>query len=210
MRSAPGPTLCGRNAAPPHGLHLLRHYGFLPFLSFCKKPAVPHRIRVHPCPSVVEKTRTCCAPRLDPPCAAGMPPLRMDFNCCVTTASFPSFPSVKKLRCLTESVFIRVHRGSKIVRTCCAPRIHPPCAAGMPPLHMDFTCCVTTASFPSFPSVKKHLRTHPCSSVSIVVQKSYAPVALRAYTHPVRQECRPSAWTSPVASPRLPSLPFLL
>ena len=76
-----------------------------------------------------------------------------------------------------------------------AARGDPTRAAGIPPLRMA----------PSFPSVKKP--AVPQRSVFIRVHPWFknlrAPVALRAGTQPVRQECRPSAWP-------LPSLPFLL
>ena len=79
-------------------------------------------IRVHSW--LKNSARTCCAARLDPTCAVGMPPLRVPPS---------SYPSIKK-----TCVPIRVHPCPSVVeksaRTCCAARLDSTCAAGMPPL----------------------------------------------------------------------------
>ena len=100
-----------------------------------KKPAYPSVfIRVHPwfkiCTHLLRSahTPTLCGRNAAPPqfpCKALRAythtgrmnsPLRMD-------PSFPSFPSVIKLRCLTDPCSSVSIRGSKSARTCCAPRL---------------------------------------------------------------------------------------
>ena len=191
LRSAPGPTLCGRNAAPPRN----------PFLSFCKKNL--RRIRVPSCPFVVPKSRTCCAPRLDSSCAAGMPPLRsspgkrqLRFTRCTQSKALRAecrSPPTRGRWALRGGAFSSHRmpfttdtRSVGSVKNISAPRLDSTYAAGMPPLRVT----------PSFPSVKQTcvpIRVHPWF-------QNPAPVALRAPT----PSC--AAGMPPLRVP--PSFPF--
>ena len=121
-------------------------------------------------------SRTCCAPQADPghscPCfplnlealRAGIQPGRMNSPLRITP-SFPSFPSVKKTAVPLRSASISVDQWlKKSARTCCAPRLDPTCAAGMPPLRIP--PLRVAPSFPSFTSVKNccasEISVYPC------------------------------------------------
>jgi len=149
------------------------------------------------------------ASRLDPRWAAGMPPLRtrhapVALNALLPQGGAKRFWSAAASAAALNTLPLRPPHISTTKAVPKGTRTPKALRAANPPYPYPLSQYPRLNRTTFVPSMKKSL---PHRSVFIRVhpwfKNLHAPVALRARTQPVRQECRPSAYP-------LPSLPFLL